>query len=301
MTTKTYPSQSELEIWAREIVELINQYFPDKRVIKVYPVPRGGIPAYYLVKWAWAEMQMPDELVMVHRPEDADMFLDDLIDSGATRERFPKHKPFWALYDKRAHDDRTWIVFPWERGETDTSADDIPIRLLQHIGEDAERGGLQETPARFLKAWAHWTRGYNQNVEDILKTFEDGAQNYDEMVLVKNIPAYSKCEHHLADIFGVAHVAYIPGNRIVGLSKLNRLVDMFGRRLQVQERWTVQIADALMEHLEPRGVAVVIEARHMCMESRGVCQQGHSTTTSAMRGVFMEHQSTREEFMRLIK
>lgn len=171
-------------------------------------------------------------------------------------------------------------------------------QLLTYIvGEDASREGLRETPARVVKAWQHWCKGYNENPADILKVFEDGAAKYDEMVSVLHIPLYSKCEHHLADIFGTACVAYIPNGRIVGLSKLSRLVDCFARRLQVQERLTVQIADALVEHLQPKGVGVLIRARHMCMESRGICQQGHHTVTTALRGVIKEDSRTRSEFL----
>jgi GTP cyclohydrolase I len=194
-----------------------------------------------------------------------------------------------------------WLVFPWEVSEMgeDMSADDIIIRLLQHVGENPNRGGLLETPKRVLKAWAHWTSGYAQNPADILKVFEDGAEKCDEMVIVRSIPLYSHCEHHLAPIFGIAHVAYIPNGRIVGLSKLSRLVDIFARRLQVQERLTNQIADALDENLKPLGVGVIVEARHLCMESRGVCQQGHTTRTSALRGVLKTEAEARAEFMRL--
>ena len=119
------------------------------------------------------------------------------------------------------------------------------------------------------------------------------------MVIVKNIPIYSKCEHHLADIFGTATIAYIPNGKVVGLSKLSRLADAFARRLQVQERLTVQIADALVEHLNPKGVGVIVQARHMCMESRGLCQQGHHTITSALRGVLKTEPAARAEFMKL--
>jgi GTP cyclohydrolase I len=127
--------------------------------------------------------------------------------------------------------------------------------LLEAVeGEESNREGLLDTPRRFESAWRYWTKGYEEDPASILKVFEDGAANYDEMVLVRDIPVYSKCEHHLADIFGVAHVAYIPNGRIVGLSKLSRLVDCFARRLQVQERLTTQIADSLVEHLQPRGV-----------------------------------------------
>lgn len=161
------------------------------------------------------------------------------------------------------------------------------------------REGLQETPARVTKAWAFWTSGYTQRAEDILKVFEDGGENYDEMVIVRDIPVYSKCEHHLADIFGTATVAYIPDGKIVGLSKLSRLVNMHARRLQVQERLTNDVAEDLWRCLSPKGVGVVVKARHMCMESRGICQQGHHTVTSALRGVMKEEPATRAEFLRL--
>lgn len=172
--------------------------------------------------------------------------------------------------------------------------------LLLSLGEDVQREGLQETPRRVAKAWHYWTSGYGKNPADILKVFEDGATDYDQMVMVKDIPFYSKCEHHLADIFGTATIAYIPERHIVGLSKLSRLTDMYARRLQVQERLTTQIADALQEHLAPQGVGVIVKARHMCMESRGISQQGHYTVTSALRGVFREG-VVRNEFMELSK
>lgn len=172
------------------------------------------------------------------------------------------------------------------------------LRILEGGDKDAPlREGLQDTPARVAKAWEFWTRGYGMNPAEILKVFEDGADKYDEMVQVLHIPLYSKCEHHLADIFGTACVAYIPDGRIVGLSKLSRLVDCFARRLQVQERLTVQIADAIQEHLKPKGVGVLVRARHMCMESRGICQQGHHTVTTALRGAMRDDPSTRAEFL----
>lgn len=172
--------------------------------------------------------------------------------------------------------------------------------LLEDVIEtDPNREGLQDTPARVVKAWKHWCSGYNVDIAQLLKVFEDGAENYDEMVLVKDIPIYSKCEHHLADIFGTATIAYIPDGRVVGLSKLSRVADAFARRLQVQERLTTQIADALDEHLKPKAVGVIVKARHMCMESRGICQQGHHTVTSALRGVFKTDPQARAEFLRL--
>jgi GTP cyclohydrolase I len=172
--------------------------------------------------------------------------------------------------------------------------------LLKHIGEDPDREGLRETPARFLKALQEYTRGYQQKPEDILKSFEDGAESVDEMVIVRDIPVYSLCEHHLAPFFGKAYVGYVPDQRILGLSKISRLVEVFARRLQVQERLTNQIADALATHLQPLGVAVVIECRHMCMESRGVRHTGTATVTSALRGSIKTNADTRREFLALI-
>lgn len=170
--------------------------------------------------------------------------------------------------------------------------------ILSGVGEDVEREGLLETPARVAKAWAEWTSGYGMNASDILKTFEDGADGSDELVIVKNISFYTHCEHHMAPFFGVATVGYIPDGKIVGLSKLSRLVDMYARRLQVQERLTTQIADALYEHLNPKGVGVFIRARHMCMESRGICKTGSETETKALRGI-MKIGEHRQEFINL--
>lgn len=265
------------------------------KVVTAYAVPRGGIPAAYAVQSFLVGLYLVDD------PELADCFIDDLLDSGRTKAAYGEqfgNKPFFTLFSKQNASE--WLVFPWERSQ-EGSADDIPVRLLQFIGEDPSRGGLLETPARFLKAWREYASGYGKNAADILKVFEDGAEKCDEMVLVKGIPVYSHCEHHLAPFFGVAHVAYIPNGRIVGLSKLSRLVDMFAKRLQVQERLTNQIADALEEHLKPLGVGVVVECRHMCMESRGIQRQGASTVTSAMRGALRDQPAARAELMALIK
>lgn len=173
--------------------------------------------------------------------------------------------------------------------------------MLRVLDPDASRQGLAETPLRAAKAWLEWTAGYHQNPEDILKTFEDGAKDCDEMVVVRNIPVYSHCEHHLAPIFGTATIGYLPSGRIVGLSKFNRLVDVFAKRLQVQERMTTQIANAIWDNLRPRGVGVVVRARHFCMESRGVRQQGSETVTSAMLGAFRDDAQVRAEFLALAR
>jgi GTP cyclohydrolase I len=171
--------------------------------------------------------------------------------------------------------------------------------LLAAIGEDPDREGLLETPARYVKALGEWTSGYGQEPSDVLKVFSDGGENYDQMVLVKDIPVYSLCEHHMAPFWGVAHVAYIPDGKIVGLSKLTRLVNIFARRLQVQERLTQQVAQSLEDHLKPRGVGVILRCRHMCMESRGVRTAGSETVTSSLFGEIFERTKARAEFMSL--
>ena len=170
---------------------------------------------------------------------------------------------------------------------------------LRLVGEDPDRDGLLRTPDRVEKAMRWLTRGYALSVEDVIR----GAifnEDHHNMVIVKDIEMYSLCEHHLLPFFGKVHVAYIPNGRIVGLSKLPRVVEVFARRLQVQERLTEQIAHAVMEVLEPEGVGVVIEAAHLCMMMRGVEKQNSKTITSAMKGVFLEDIGTREEFLRLV-
>jgi len=177
--------------------------------------------------------------------------------------------------------------------------EDVVRRLLAYIGEDPNREGLRETPARVLRAWKEWGIGYHQDPAAVLKTFEDGAERCNELIIVHNIPVVSKCEHHLSDILGIAHVGYIPNGKIVGLSKLARVTDIFSRRLQVQERLTTQIADAIEKHLEPIGVGVLIRATHACMSTRGVKIHNTATTTSAMRGALLEDGTARREFLDL--
>lgn len=264
---------------------------------KCYPIPRGGVPAAYSV---YDRELCP--FVIVNTPEEADFFLDDIIDSGRTMvtycDEFPG-KPFLALIDKTAGEyEGAWVVFPWE-GRAECGIEDNIVRLLEYVGENPNRGGLLETPHRVAKAWEHWCGGYGMDPKKILKVFEDGAEKHDQMVTVKDIPFYSHCEHHLAPFFGTVTISYIPNGKIVGLSKLSRLADMYARRLQVQERLTDQIADALMGNLSPIGVGVMIKARHMCMESRGTRQQGHHTITTALRGVMKTEHQTRSEFLRL--
>ena len=176
----------------------------------------------------------------------------------------------------------------------------LVAELLKELGEDVQREGLDKTPERVEKALRYFTSGYAQDVKEVL----NGAmfvEEYDEMVIVKDIDFFSLCEHHLIPFFGRCHVAYMPNRTIVGLSKIPRLVEMFSRRLQVQERLTTQIANTLNEALQPRGVAVVVEAIHLCMLMRGVEKQNSKAITSAMLGAFRDRPETRAEFMELIK
>ncbi|MEJ6582970.1 MAG: GTP cyclohydrolase I FolE [Crocinitomicaceae bacterium] len=171
---------------------------------------------------------------------------------------------------------------------------------LYLIGEDGSREGLQKTPERMAKSMQFLTQGYDQNPDDIMNSaiFHE---EYSEMVIVKDIEVYSMCEHHMLPFFGKAHIAYIPNGKIVGLSKIPRIVDAYSRRLQVQERLTIEIRDCIQRTLAPKGVAVVIEASHMCMQMRGVQKQNSVTTSSAFTGLFLKNDSTRKEFINLIQ
>jgi GTP cyclohydrolase I len=191
----------------------------------------------------------------------------------------------------------TEIIIPDTKGE-ETIAD-LVRKMLALIGEDPNREGLRRTPERFEKAFRYLTSGYRQDPEKLL----NGAMFsvcYDNMVVVKDIELHSLCEHHLLPFFGKCHVAYIPNKKVVGLSKIARLVNMYARRLQIQERLTSQIAQAIQENLAPEGVGVVVEARHLCMVMRGVEKQHSAAMTSAMLGAFRENKQTRDEFLSLI-
>lgn len=294
MTEKRFITPGEVLTACDTIIES-NGINADDRI---WGVPRGGWPiALTIAARVGAQI--------TGTPSLADVIVDDIYDSGTTAKKYHVmygDTPFAVAFDKRLEPwCGKWLVMPWEASETtDDSATDAIVRLLQYIGEDPNREGLLETPKRVLRAFRdEWCAGYGQDPAEVLKVFEDGAAGVDEMVVMRDIPVHSLCEHHLAPFWGTATVAYIPDGRIVGLSKLVRLVNVFARRLQVQERLTQEVASALMEHLKPKGVGVIIQCLHMCMEARGVRTAGVPTITSALRGAFYDDARARAEFMAL--
>jgi GTP cyclohydrolase I len=256
----------------------------------VYGVPRGGCTVATLVG------------VPVDRPADAQVFVDDIIDSGTTRDAYEQHYPevpFFALFNKEEERDagRGWLVFPWEQNSDKVGPRDSVIRLIQFIGEDPRREGLVDTPQRVLRAFKEQTAGYMHSPSQILgMTF---TAECDELIVQRRIPFWSLCEHHLMPFHGQATVGYVPSEgRIVGISKLARTVECFARRLQIQERMTQQIAEALMENLEPKGAGCIIRATHLCMAARGI-ERESETVTSCLLGVMREDAG--KEFLGLEK
>jgi len=183
---------------------------------------------------------------------------------------------------------------------TSATFEELVREMLVHLGEDPEREGLLRTPERVHKAFEFLTRGYNEDPEAMLKKALFTV-TYDEMVIVKDVEVFSLCEHHMLPFFGKVHVAYIPNGKVIGLSKIPRLIEIFSRRLQIQERLTTQIAETIQKVIQPQGVGVVIEARHLCMMMRGVEKQHSQAVTSSMLGCFREEQETRTEFLSLIR
>lgn len=184
--------------------------------------------------------------------------------------------------------------------ENNVKIESLVSQLLTQIGEDPNREGLLKTPQRVSKSWAFLSEGYNKNIDEIINDAIFN-EDYNEMVTIRDIDFFSLCEHHLLPFFGRAHVAYIPNGKVIGLSKVPRIVDMFGRRLQLQERMTQNIAETLNNVLEPKGVAVVLEGQHMCMQMRGVEKKNSYMSTSAMHGIFREDDKTRKEFLDILK
>lgn len=266
--------------------------WPDD-IESVYGVPAGGAPVACLVARHLG-------VSVVDQPGRGTLVVDDLVDSGATLARYENHHTD-ALFRKPhspvhlAPHARTldgWLAFPWEHDQAPT---DSVTRILQHIGEDPTREGLVETPRRFLSALTEATAGHDIDVGALLSVQFD--EKHDQMVVLSGIEFASLCEHHLSPFRGVVTVGYIPSNRVVGLSKLARVVEAFARRLQVQERMTDQIADALNDYLEPVGVGVVVTAHHTCMGNRGVRKHQAEMTTSSMSGALRHDTAARAEFL----
>lgn len=264
-----------------QIKERVNKL--DKN-LKYYGVPRGG---QYI-----SAMLNPVDTI-----EEADVIIDDLIDSGNTEQSFKKYnKPFIGLFNKQTENDlkNKWLIYPWEVKE-EIPIEENFVRILQYLGEDPNREGLKETPKRYIK----FLKEFLTPKEFNFTTFD--AEGTDEMILQTNIPFYSLCEHHIAPFFGVANVAYIPNDKIVGLSKLARTVDLYANRFQNQERITTQVTERIQKELNPKGVAVTLKAQHLCMCMRGVKKHDTWTLTSKMTGVFKDDSKARNEFLNFIK
>lgn len=267
--------------------------------VKIYGVPRGGVPVALMAReYFFAEKGM--DCPIVENPAEADLIVDDIIDSGETYRNYCQKYPYSLFVTLIVQDleNPCWYVFPWEQDEV-TGPEENIRRILQFIGEDVKREGLLETPKRVLRSYEKLYGGYNQNPKDLMKTFVEGA--CDEMVVLKDISFYSTCEHHMLPFYGKAHIAYIPNGKVIGVSKLARLLEIFSRRLQIQERIGQQVVDTLMQELEAKGAMCVIEGQHFCMTSRGVEKETAKMVTSAVRGVFRDNLSTRNEFLALVK
>ena len=264
-------------------IEYVKKKNKIKSNTKIYGVPKNGmlIASFFVC-------------INVYETEKADFIVDDIVDSGKTKRKYKKlypKKKFIVLFEKDKKN--TWINFPYEKN-TKEDHQDLVVRLLQVIGEDPRREGLQDTPRRFIDAFHEFL-----SPPDFAMTTFD-VENTDEMIVQLDIPFYSFCEHHLLPFFGKGYIAYVPEKKIVGLSKLARSLEMFSRRLQNQERITNQVAEFLQKGLNPKGVAVVLKARHMCMEMRGVKTSDTHTITSKLLGSFKSDERTRAEFLNLI-
>ena len=280
----------------RETARTVSKRHQGKGWANVYGVPRGGcLPAFMVAQ----DLQLP----MATEVGPDTLVVDDLIDSGKTASKYTPtqfdclyRKPYSPkTYSAGATSIDGWIVFPWETERT--GPEDSVVRILEFIGEDPTREGLLDTPKRVVKAFREMTVGYSIDpYKDLEVTFDE---DVDQMVVLSNIHFDSLCEHHMLPFSGVATVGYIPDGKIVGLSKLARVVEAYSRRLQVQERLTDQIADAIETVLKPKGVGVILTGHHSCMGLRGIRKAGGLMTTSALRGVMRSDGVVRAEFMAL--
>jgi len=277
----------------------------------IYGVPQGGVvPAQALSNLLKIKLTTDYKKYKAKNI----LIVDDLMDSGQTIKAFANYDV--AVLGKKSNTlerkskkqtfiggdfPDEWIHFWWEPSVEKGvgGIHDNVTRILEYIGENPSREGLVETPKRIVKSWGKLFEGYGQQPKNIMKIFADGA--CDEMVLLKDIELYSMCEHHMLPFFGKCHIAYIPNHKVIGISKLARLMEIYARRMQIQERIGDQITTALMKYLEPLGAACIIEAQHFCMKARGIEKQNSIMVTSSLKGVFLEQPEVRAEFMRLIR
>lgn len=289
-------------------IEILANLIDSKKYTSIYPIPRGGL---YIGIALSIRLNLP--LVNKSHIHKGTLVVDDLVDSGATRKRYidndfacihiKKHTPEElcpSYYVKIKND---WIEYFWEKYSNERPAEDAVTRLIEMIGEDPGREGLVETPKRVIKSLQFLCSGYKQDPKEIFKVFDSAG--YNQIVLLKDIEMYSMCEHHILPFFGKAHVAYIPNGKVIGISKLARLIEIYSRRLQIQERIGEQVTNDLMEYLNPLGAACIIESQHLCMKARGVQKQNSVMTTSSLKGVFLEDSdkgiASRNELMGLIR
>jgi GTP cyclohydrolase I len=299
MTTLTHSQYEKAIIRAAEKAASFKTRFAN-----VFGIPRGG---HYPATIVANSLGIPQIFDPTRIRKGKTLLVDDLVDSGKTRDEWKKRTgcPFLAVYvaseadadffgaKKKPND---WIVFPDESG---SGIEENAKRILQYIGEDVTREGLIETPKRMRRAWDEVFAGYKTNPHDLVKTFVQGTCK--EIVILKHAEFFSYCEHHFFPFFGHCSIGYLPNKKVIGVSKLARLLDCYSRRMQIQERMTTQIADFLEKELDALGVYVVCEGVHFCMTSRGVRKQDASMITSAIRGKFIGDAAMRAEFLSLIR
>ena len=293
--------------WARTLASLGAFDF-------VVGISRGGIvPGFMLSQMMKLCFVVVDPFVEGGLKEFASkriIMIDDIEDTGATLSFFGEQATKYKLADfvprvivRKPEEElnKVWYIFPWET-ETDTAGgrEQATVAILRSIGENPMREGLVDTPKRVAKLWGDLTAGYQQKPEEIMRT-DFSSEKYDEMIVLKDIRYFSTCEHHLLPFYGKVHFAYIPDKKIVGVSKIIRLIDVFSRRLQVQERMTMQIGQTFEEIVKPKGVGIVVEGLHLCMMLRGVKRENPMMKTSYLGGALRNKPEAREEFLKLIK
>jgi GTP cyclohydrolase I len=262
----------------------------------LYPIMKNGLPVA-------ERLSTILNLPIVYEIEKQSLIIDDLIDSGKTLSNFINNDKA-VLFVKNNNEDKInyyveryngWIIFPWEK---ENDIEDSIIRILEYIGENPNREGLIDTPKRVVNSWKELFFGYKENPKELIKVFEDGV--CDEMIILKDIEFYSMCEHHILPFFGKINVGYVPNGKVIGVSKIARLIEVYARRLQIQERLTQQIAEFLFDELQAKGVMVIIEAIHFCMIARGIKKQNSKMITSSIKGVYKKNE-VRQEFLNLIR